>query len=59
MTFSEYAIESRTIIVRPDCPTCLAQMYPARIEPEKPGYDLRTFECPVCQTVERAVAQYK
>ena len=35
------------------------QMYLARIEPEKPGYDLRTFECPRCQHVETAVVQFK
>jgi hypothetical protein len=34
-------------------------MYLARIEPEKPGYDLRTFECPMCQHVEKAVVQFK
>jgi hypothetical protein len=34
-------------------------MYLARIEPEKPGFDLRTFECPRCQHVETAVAQFE
>jgi len=30
-------------------------MYLAIIEPEKPGFDLRTFECPRCQHVETVV----
>ena len=59
MTFSEYTLANAPIIVRPECPTCTAQMYLGRIEPEKPGYDLRTFECPMCQHVERAVVRFK
>jgi hypothetical protein len=35
------------------------QMYLARIEPERPGHDLRTFECPRCQHVETAVVKFK
>jgi hypothetical protein len=49
MTSTEYT--------RPDCPQCVAQTYLARIEPEKPGHDLRTFECPRCQHTERAVVK--
>ena len=45
MTFSEYTRENTPISARPECPMCAAQMYLARIEPEKPGHDLRTFEC--------------
>ena len=59
MTFSEYTLENTPINVRSECPRCSAQMYLARIEPEKPGYDLRTFECPMCQHVESAVVQFK
>ena len=59
MTFSEYTHENTPINARPDCPLCATQMYLARIEPEKPGHDLRTFECPRCQHVERAVVQFK
>jgi transcription elongation factor Elf1 len=28
---------------------CGSRMLLARIEPEKPGYELRTFECPTCE----------
>jgi hypothetical protein len=59
MTFSEYALENTPINARPECSICSAQMYLAYIEPEKPGYDVRTFECPRCQHVEIAVVEFK
>jgi transcription elongation factor Elf1 len=34
-------------------------MYLARIEPEKPGFDLRTFECPRCQHVETVAVNFE
>jgi len=52
MTFSEYTLENSPITVRP-------QMYLARIEPAKPGFDLRTFECPRCQHVETVVVNFE
>jgi len=33
-------------------------MYLARSEPEKPGFEARTFECPRCQHTETAVVQF-
>jgi DNA-directed RNA polymerase subunit M/transcription elongation factor TFIIS len=62
MTFSEYTLENTPITARPDCPKCTThtmQMYLMRIELVKPGFDLRTFECPRCQHVETAVVQFK
>jgi transcription elongation factor Elf1 len=35
-------------IERPMCPRCGARMWIARIEPDEPGRDRRTFECPEC-----------
>jgi len=35
-------------IVRPLCPVCGTKMHLARIEPDKPGHEIRTFECPKC-----------
>jgi Zn finger protein HypA/HybF involved in hydrogenase expression len=35
--------------VRPVCPKCGAPMWLIRIEPEKPDFAQRTFECPRCQ----------
>ena len=37
------------VMARPCCPKCGAQMWLARIYPDKPGYDQRTYECPDCQ----------
>ena len=31
----------------------------ARIEPDKPGHDKRTFECPECQHIEIVLVKYK
>ena len=59
MRFSEYTHENAPITARPECPKCAALMYLARIEPEKPGFDLRTFECPRCQHVESVVVEFK
>ena len=47
MQVSDY-IQHKQIIAHPDCPTCGAQMFLMRIEPEKRDYDKRTFECPQC-----------
>jgi hypothetical protein len=35
-----------------NCPGCGKPMRLARIEPDKPGFDLRTFECAKCSTGE-------
>jgi hypothetical protein len=43
---------SSRAIVCPECPKCGTQMMLARIEPEAPGEDRRTFECPVCEHSE-------
>jgi hypothetical protein len=59
MTLSEYTLENTPINARPDCPQCAAQMYLARIVPEKPGFDLRTFECPLCEHSETIVVRFK
>lgn len=46
----QYAPTShRAIIGQPDCPQCGAAMWLVCIEPDEPGRDLRTFECPRCQ----------
>jgi hypothetical protein len=34
-------------------------MYLARITLDKPGLDLRTFECPRCRHVETAVVKFE
>jgi hypothetical protein len=59
MTFTEYTLENTPIHGRPRCPKCSTPMYLARIKLDKPGVDLRTFECPRCQHVETAVVEFK
>ena len=44
-------------ILRPDCPKCGKQMNLFRIEPEKPGHELRTFVCPKCSHIETAIGK--
>ena len=34
-------------------------MWLARIEPDKPDHDLRTFECPDCEHTETKVVKFK
>ena len=33
----------------PICPRCGTRMLLARILPDRPGYDQRTYECPRCE----------
>ena len=44
---------------RPNCPKCGTRMDLARIEPDKPDHDLRTFECTACAHVETVVTRYR
>jgi transposase-like protein len=37
------------LIARPPCPNCGATMMLARIAPDGPGFELRSFECPNCE----------
>jgi len=38
-----------TTTVRPVCSTCDTPLWLTRIQPDKPGFLRRTFECPRCQ----------
>jgi transposase len=39
----------KVTIVRPNCSRCGTRMSLARIFPDKPGFDQRTFECACCE----------
>jgi hypothetical protein len=52
-------LPQQRIIGRPFCGVCKAQMWLACIEPDKPDYDKRTFECPVCSNVTVKVVKYR
>jgi hypothetical protein len=43
------------VIKSPRCPKCGAMMALRLIEPERPSFDLRTFECPKCLGTEALV----
>ena len=49
----------KTFIDQPSCPKCGSGMLIARIEPDAPDHDLRTFECPACQHAETKVVKFK
>ena len=42
---------------RPRCPKCQGRMMLARIEPGPAHFDLRTFECPKCEHVEKRLVE--
>ena len=44
---------------RPACPNCNAAMMLASIEPARPGVDLHTFECAICNRVLKTLAAYE
>ena len=44
-------------IERPRCPKCQGRMMLARIEPGPAHSDLRTFECPKCNQVHKALVE--
>ena len=44
-------------IVRPCCSECGTATFLVGIEPERPGYELRTFQCPKCEHFETAIGK--
>jgi ssDNA-binding Zn-finger/Zn-ribbon topoisomerase 1 len=46
-------------IERPPCSKCGTPMMLARIEPDEPDHDKRTYECPKCEHAETVVVKYK
>ena len=53
----EYTPTNPTVYDRPRCPKCTAQTYLAQIEPEQPGFALRTFICPSCEHSESVLVK--
>ena len=37
------------LMARPQCPKCGTRTMLVRIFPDRPGYDVRTYECPRCE----------
>jgi len=51
-------VPSAGVLVR-SCPICDGQMFLRRIDPDKPDYDRRTFECAMCDHIEITVVKYR
>jgi len=47
----------RDCLMEEPCTKCGAKMALARIEPAKPGYDLRTFECTSCNNADQYIVE--
>ena len=44
---------------RPACPKCMAPMMLVSIALARPGVDLHTFECAICNRVHKTLAAYE
>jgi hypothetical protein len=44
-------------IDRPDCAKCGTKMRLFGIEPERPSYELHSFECPHCNHIQVAIGE--
>jgi hypothetical protein len=51
--------QSKDAIRTPDCPRCGKPMHLARIEPDKPEHDRRTFQCETCGEPLSEVVKYR
>jgi transposase-like protein len=49
----------RLVLSLPTCPRCWALMWLTRIEPDKPGYDNRTFVCASCDYTITETVKYR
>jgi predicted Zn finger-like uncharacterized protein len=56
---TSHFVPSNEELAHPKCPNCGAQMWLARISPDKPGRDERTFECPQCNHSVTEIVKYK
>src|SRR4030095_13278164 len=52
-------LPQQRIIGRPFCEVCKSQMWLAYTEPDEPGHDRRTFECPTCPNVTVRIVKYR
>lgn len=55
MSEAEHVSRIPGATLRLDCPKCSSQMTLSHIDPDKPGFDARTFACPSCGHVESRV----
>ena len=50
---------ARLVLYMPTCEKCGAKMWLVRIEPDAPGHDRRSFECPQCENVFQETVKYR
>ena len=55
MTKYRPATVASNALTRPPCVKCGMKTDLVGIEPEKPGFDLNTFECPRCGQLQTSV----
>ena len=59
MRSPEFIPPKKKLIVRPKCPACGTLMLLARVEPDGPDQDKRTFECQRCREETTEVVNYR
>ena len=52
-------LPQQRVVGSPFCELCKSQMWLACIEPDEPGHDKRTFECPGCPNVTVRIVKYR
>ena len=57
MTKYQPATPHSDSIERPNCLKCGTKMRLFGIEPERPGYELHSFECPKCNHIQTAIGK--
>jgi hypothetical protein len=57
MTTYQPATAHSDSIKRPECSKCGTKLRLFGIEPERPGYELHSFECPNCNRIETAIGK--
>ena len=57
MTKYQPATPHSNSIKRPNCSKCGTAMFLFGIEPESPGRELLSFECPQCHNIETRIAK--
>lgn len=55
MAVHQPATPARDAILRPPCSKCATKTNLIEIEPDEPGYDLLTFQCPACGQFEVSI----
>src|SRR5262245_27378308 len=58
MRASEF-IARRRMLLHPKCERCGASMWLTSIEPDKPDYDKRVFDCPECKNTVTQIVKYR